>query len=302
MPLVETGCKEGNTEEYIECECVQTSKKSAKNGSTVETVVEHTSDNKGTENKGERKAFERFIKILYTLAWIAMVFVILFCVNETGLFRFFEIVCYPQIGFKFENPVVCIAIVTYIISMIMNYYSYFMCIAFTVFIRNVANQCDDIDFNYGKPSNTLVFHQLVYASSRVAMAFFADSMLYVILTALDMRIGSSFGIIDTSNSVEIGIITVCVLFPCILSFILVFMLPKAFLSRLLRKWKRRAVEEVMDGRMSVPDEKYLWLDDKIQERLDRVYADRLPLVQVEVVTAVAAVVVDAASIILTLRV
>lgn len=279
--------------------------KSVKKDKMIHLFKEGTYDSESVINK---TFFEVVIKLLYLVGWIGMCWVVLVCVNRTGLFLFYEskevwfqLFCLSIRKIHIVNFYVLAAVLIYLLSMFMNYHSFFMCMAFTAFIRSVANHSKTIQFNYYKPSNTLIFHRLIHASSRVAIAFFCDSMLYVILTALDLWIGEGFGIINRADSIEVGIITACVVGPCILSFIIVFLLPKAFLSRLLRNWKIEAIEKMI----AECDAKMRWLRSRswesIQEKLNTIYTDRLPLVKVEVTTAVAAVAVDAASIILTLK-
>ena len=166
--------------------------------------------------------------------------------------------------------------------MLMNYFSYFMCIAFSNFVRQLANHADEIDFNYSKPSYSIGFQKIVYASSRIA-----------ILAALDLWIGGTTGIIEGKSEVYIGIVTMCVLLPCIASFLIVFLLPKAFLSRLLRKWKDISANEI------IGDQSYSHLSKKKQKKLKKIFTDKMPLVKLELAIAVVAVAVDIASIAVT---
>ena len=237
--------------------------------------------------------FEKIIKPLYLLSWIVLCLIVLSCVNNMGIFEFYKI-C--RRGICFYNPIVLFAVFTYLISMVLNYASYFMCIAFSVFIRNVSNHAADIEFNHNKPSNTPGFQMLIHASSRVAIAFFFDSMLYVILSAIEIEIAKRFHIINAADTIGIVVILMCVLVPCILSFVLVYLLPKMFLSRLLRKWKFMAAERVI-GDTCISD-----IDEDRNNMLSETYGDHLPLIKAELMIAVATVVVEAASLIVSLNI
>lgn len=85
----------------------------------------------------------------------------------------------------------------------------------------------------------------------------------------------------------------CALIPCVLSFVVIYLLPKVFLSRLLSKWKMIAAEKLLY------DCKLEEINEAENNELRMIYEDHLPFIKVEAVTA--AVAVDIVSIVLSLR-
>lgn len=241
--------------------------------------------------------FESFIKLLYLAGWMLLCLTVMVCSNNMNLFHFYDTVTVNgEIkGIHFKNLVVFIGVCLYLLSMVLNYISYFMCIAFTWFIRKISNHASEIEFNHVKPSNTPGFQQLLHASSRVAIAFFSDSMLYLILTIVEIETGKRCHIIGVKDTLGIVVIMMSVLIPCVLSFFVIYLLPKAFLSRLLRKWKMLAVEKILNNC------KLKKINEKKNAMLTMIYEDHLPFIKAEAATAAAAVAVDIVSIVLSLR-
>ena len=183
----------------------------------------------------------------------------------------------------------------YLVSMALNLFSYFTCVAFTALMRKLANNAEEIKFNYRKPSNTFEYQQLLQTSSRIAIAFFFSSALYVIQCVFVVWINKTYRINDEYDYIHMSIIMVCVLVLCIFSFFLFFILPKAFLSRMLRKWKFLAIENHPKGR----EYRYIFLEQ--QAEIEMIYSDHMPLIRLEAITAAIAVAIDVASVIFTIK-
>lgn len=223
-----------------------------------------------------------------------MLAVIVIDVNSMKLFHFFTVSDVDgKQALSFFDPFTLAAVVVYLVSMFFNYFSYYMCMAFTIFIRRLSNNAGKLKHNASKLSNTLEYQKLIHASSRVAIAFLCSSALYVILSALEIVIAKYFGIINSEYDFGVLIIMMAVFFPCILSFVIVFLLPKAFLSRLLRKWKFSEMEKYTKGKT---------LDKKSEQKIDIIVKDRFPFVKIEVLIAIVTIIVDVVSILISLKI
>lgn len=251
--------------------------------------------------------FEFLVKSLYTLVWLGIFLLAIKFMSELGFYPFDRICVEFADGITIKNCASILGFILVAVGMFLNYFGYFMCIIFTYFLREVANSAHLLKFNHEKPSNTKGFHKLVHASSRVAIAFFFDSMIYVLMLAFDFVVARE---IAPDKQVYVGISIACIFIPCIVSFLIVFILPKVFLSRLLREWKWLAVDmiekksesrdmlkEVSCG--TVESEKVLQYDKEKNKSLEVIYNDEVPLVKTEVIVASVAVFVDIVSIVLS---
>ena len=100
-------------------------------------------------------------------------------------------------------------------------------------------------------------------------------MLYVVLTVIEIETGKRFHIIGAKDTIGIVVIMMCVLIPCVLSFVVIYLLPKEFLSRLLRKWKMIAAKKLLYNC------KLEEIKEEKNNELSMIYEDHLPLIRAE---------------------
>ncbi len=244
--------------------------------------------------------YEAIFKMLYTLTWVALFFLSLFCTDKLGLYKISSILDNNQS--VVNRMVIIIGLALFIIGMFLNYFSFYASIILTYFIRNISNNSQYLEFNHTRPSATKEFHELIHISSRTAITFFFESMLYICLLVIPINIMPHDFYAD--NIIYWWLLMACTLIPCVISFLLVFLLPKLFLNRLLRRWKWMAIDEIdlKMQRIQKKTEKGLVEDEfsplyvAYNDMLNVIYNDELPLVKTEMIVAAAALFVDIVSI------
>ncbi len=238
--------------------------------------------------KEEARKGENLFKLFYMAGWLVFVIICTICIFKMRIYEFFS----------FETPEMILAnmwlaggLVLLAISIILNFFSFYVSMMFTYFVRNISNTPEIFDHNRIKPSATKEYHGLIHISSRNAIAFFFESMLYIILLVLTIKIDPI--IFTDSNKAYFMVLITGVLLLCVFSFLSVFLLPKIFLSRLLRRWKWKMIDEIEEKKSGLVSSDEL---EDYEKRLDIIYKDELPLVKTEMIVAVCAVIVDVVSI------
>lgn len=232
-----------------------------------------------------------FVKLIYTCAWIGLCLITVYCSFKLGWIN--------------DNIYSKVAILIYLISMFLNYFSYYRSVIFTYFIRNISNKWDMLGYNHMKPSNTEGFRNLIHASSRVAIAFFCDSMMYILLLMGLVVVNQSLKYKEVEYLITL---VLCTLIPSLISFLVVFLLPKIFLNRLLRRWKREVTHDLYEKyRKQIENKK----DDdivqekemqEVQERLDIIYNDNLPIVKTELFVAIVSCLAEIIAVVVTITI
>lgn len=228
-----------------------------------------------------RSLFEKLVKGTYFAVWCGITALVIWCLDELDYYDFFSIRFLMQNGGTITHVYLLLELSIFLIGLFLNYFSYFSSIMFSYFIRNVANKCDDLKYNKKKPSYTLGFHRLLHLSSRIDIAFFFESMMYVALVILCMALGGG-----KEKSVFLWLLTFCAMMPCLISICLVFVLSKAFLNRLLRKWKFARMKELENTNASV-------------STLDNIFKDKLTLLRLDIILAILTLIVNFGSLIFT---
>lgn len=276
-------------EEYIkQLETYFADDKNSKNGVYIKIWNEAKEWMTFTSNR-KCRLYSVFVKLVYTCAWLGLCVITVWCTYKQGWI--------PPSIYTY------LAILMYIISMFLNYYSYYRSVIFTYFIRNISNKWNKIDFNYMKPSNTDGFRNLVHASSRVAIAFFCDSIMYILL--LLGLVVSNQNIAYKENDYLI-ILVLCTLVPSLISFLVVFLLPKIFLNRLLRRWKREAASLLYEKyknqieNKNVNNKKHKKKILEVQARLDMIYNDNFPIIKTELFVAIISCLVEVVAVVITI--
>ncbi len=225
--------------------------------------------------------FAAFVKFIYICTWIGLCFIIVYCSYCLGWIE--------------ENIYSYIAVIIFLISMFLNFFSYYCSIIFAYFIRNLSNKAGELAFNQFKPSNTDGFRNLVHASSRVAIAFFCESMMYILLLTSLVIVNPQ---LKCDKYIYLVILVFCALIPSLISFLIVFLCPKIFLNRLLRRWKRIVAQKLYENNKKQIEGKCVYTGKHgkkmclVQERLNIIYNDNLPLVKTELFVAIVSCIIE----------
>lgn len=231
------------------------------------------------------KSFRNFIKVFYTFIWIA------YCICIINVFvihyHFIPINIY---GFT--------TIVLYVLVMTLNYSSYYLCIAYVFFLRSISKI--ELEHNEQIPSSTWGFQRLLHDSSMVSIAFLVDSMIYVVIYFIEIyvMIGGKYfyDIALFKEKILLGYVTFFTLLPSLFSFFIVFILPKVFLDRLLKRWKleelKRLDDELKNGPVLGDSSR-----DRKQLMIDHIIHDRIRFGRFEIGTAVLSLMVNLSAII-----
>ncbi len=228
-----------------------------------------------------RSSFEKLVKMIYLVTWCSVFVLVIWCLDELDYFDFFSIKFLMKDGGTITHVFLLIELIILFIGMVLNYFSYFSSIMFSYFLRNVANISDKLTHYPYKPSYTWGFHKLLHLSSRIDIAFFYESMMYVVLVIICLAIEG----VGPDKVVFLWLLTCCAMIPCLISIFLVFVLSKAFLNRLLRKWKFERMEELKNT------------DNVDVNTLEFVYKDKLILLRLDIVLAVLTLIVNFGSLI-----
>ncbi|MBE5988707.1 hypothetical protein BXY41_12150 [Lacrimispora xylanisolvens] len=136
------------------------------------------------------------------------------------------------------------SLVIFILSMVLNGASYYFCISYVIYLRYLSNFAGTKKFKCNKyiPSSTYGFQFLISFSNNNAYVFLIVSLLYSICGYLILNlISTNVEIKQKLYAVVIGGITL--LFG-IGTFIAIFIVPYAFLKRILIMWKENLMKEI----------------------------------------------------------
>ena len=225
--------------------------------------------------KGECDWLKITIKILYTLLWGFISFIIgLSCIK----LNFFGI-GQPDTN-ALTSAIAMLITLLLVGGMVLNYFSYFSSICFCFFTREIANT-DDITCDSYLPWNSVYLRRLIEVASRNSMSFFAVSSMYMLALAVNI-----FSIEVPEESIKYWILLLALsIFLCSISFLIFTLLPKIFLNRRFRKWKFSKVEEML---------KMVPVDEK---RIEKIFNSNLPYVRMEAISGIVALALDFASLI-----
>lgn len=236
---------------------------------------------------------EIFLKILYLASWVGLGILACYSVDKLGYYKFSgiwgSISNEPALVFNWIT--VCETL--FIIGLILNYFSCFSSLAFCYYIRELSNAYKELDCREQRPSSTTEFQILRYLASRVSIAFFVISMLYILLLLSCIVLG---GPIATENLIYFYILILSMVLLCVTCLVVVFLLPKVFLNRLLRRWKRKSAVDLDLIEGSRHEES---VDtDSIQMKREHIWDDKLTLMKTEIIIGASALIVDSASLIM----
>ncbi len=231
---------------------------------------------------------ECVLKISYFLYWSIITVIGFFCFDRLQIYNLHSIRFYSKNGGTIDHFWLLLGILFFSIGLILNYYSCWTSMVFIIFLKDVANAASKLEFNHSKPSDTVGFRKLMHASSRVAIAFFCESMLYIVFVSLAICIGYNGRLYDRWLYIGLGIFFS--LLPAVITFLAVLILPKVYLARLLRRWKWLAADEV---------EKYPETNYK-SESMHSILNDEMPISKTETIFTVITLIIDAISVILSL--
>ena len=181
-------------------------------------------------NRKDLKKIEKNILFVYIALWITIVSSISYLYLELGL-------CGP-IEIDFNKNIISIndivPLVNFILlfeGLVLNGFSYYFSVVYCFFVREIANgkniKCDSVI-----PWNSANLRHLINISSRSSLSFFAVSFMYV-LCLIVCLISVEFKI-PSSQLRYWELLIAMTVSLCFISFLIITLLPKAFLNRRFR--------------------------------------------------------------------
>ncbi|WP_026506807.1 hypothetical protein [Butyrivibrio sp. MC2013] len=226
--------------------------------------------------------FRLIFKFLYIFAWWGNFVVILICADKLGYCCFKYIIGIisgaPAIAFTW--PTVIAVLIT--VGFFLNYMSYYHSLLFAFFVRQLSKKANELPYNEYKPSITTEFRILVSLATRVSASFFVIAMIYVLLLLSCIGLGGHF---EEESRLYLYIMLFCAGLPCLISPIIIFLLPKAFLNRIVEAWKMKTAMKL--------DENGNY--DQTQSIREKLWEDSFAVVPIEIVFAVFSLIINLAS-------
>lgn len=168
------------------------------------------------------------VKTVYRILWWSMSALSIFC-------------CWMFRMVPYRIPGV-LTLALLLVSHLLCYYSWWMCNAYSYFLRDVSKIKSLTGFNRCRPSETLAFQCLLHDSAMTSVAFFIVSMLFSVILGVAVLLEGIVGGTEISQG-QIVFMAMIAGTPGLISLIPVAVLPKLFLYRILRRWKREVIAD-----------------------------------------------------------
>ena len=180
-----------------------------------------------TSQSRTEKNIRIFYSITWVITWTSSIIIILY------VFKLIPI-----------NPVGIMTLILLLASLTLNYASYYLSINLVYFIRRVS-LLDNLEYNMYLPSATWGLQKLFVYTREGAVTFlvvtFLYTILYMILIFSGMRKAYFLNTMANYNKPLIFIIFVLLSIGFI-TYIIIFIAPKIFLSNLYKNWKEKSLK------------------------------------------------------------
>lgn len=240
----------------------------------------------------DASGFGRFIKLLYPLLWIVeAVFV------GYGLY-YFEFIPISRWSGR-------LTFFLLIIVFIVGEPSYYLSVWLTYILHKISH-IKKISYDREKPSSTTLFRVLQKDESNVSIAFLIISILCVAayITVAIVAAHNQYLLARVQqHRLLLALLSIAILIPTMLSYFVLLVAPKLFLDRLLSHWKDDIISTssarktllLSKETLSPAEEKEL---NAINERIDKVMAERIQIPRREVLISIIAIVTDISTIVI----
>lgn len=205
------------------------------------------------------------VEIFYIVIWSICVVSII-----VGIIKF---------HFVTLNIIGWLTILLLAVSLGLNFFSYYLSIILTYFLRQISNISQDLKHNQYIPSATCGFQRLQSDATMHSMVFLIVTLFYTVLYSIfAIQLFHTAAIPGSlRDNILFGLITYLSLLFGIFTFLVVFLVPKLFLRRLLERWKNASLSSFQESLYQAEEQHDTAMIEAAITKIERIQNDRLKL-------------------------